>query len=66
MRSEWDKYLALAIQDLLIGWLENLESKAGLKYGLLAFPFPDPFRGDPPAAIVWLAQNIQEAQRKGV
>jgi hypothetical protein len=66
VRSEWDKYLALAIQDLLIGWLENLESKAGLKYGFPAFPFPDPFRGDPPAAIVWLAQNIQEAQRKGV
>jgi hypothetical protein len=49
----------------MIDWLENLEKKAGLRYGIPMFTSPDPFRGDPPAAIVWLAKNIQEMQGKG-
>jgi hypothetical protein len=65
LRGEWDEYLALSVQDFMIDWLENLEKKAGLRYGIPMFTSPDPFRGDPPAAIVWLAKNIQEMQGKG-
>ncbi len=64
-QGKWDEFLALTIQDFVIRWLENLEAKAGLKYGFPVFPFPDPFRGDPPAAIVQLARNIKEMQEKG-
>jgi hypothetical protein len=65
LRGEWDEYLALSVQDFMIDWLENLEKKAGLRYGIPMFTSPDPFRGEPPAAIVWLAKNIQEMQGKG-
>lgn len=65
LRGEWDEYLALSVQDLMIDWLENLEKKAGLRYGIPMFTSPDPFQGDPPAAIVRLAKNIREMQGKG-
>lgn len=64
-QGKWDEALSLEVQDLLIGWIENIEKKSGFLYGFPAFPFPDPFRGDPPAAVLNLAKHIEEMQEKG-
>ncbi len=58
--GKWDEALALAVQGLLLDW-DN--------YFLLKLhnihPFPDPFRGDPPAAVLDFVKRIKEMQRKG-
>lgn len=65
LQGKWSEAIALMAQNLLIRWIENQERKTGLLYGFPAFPFPDPFEDDPPAAVLGLAKNIEEIQKKG-
>ncbi|MER3501854.1 MAG: hypothetical protein IMHGJWDQ_001698 [Candidatus Fervidibacter sp.] len=63
-QGKWDETLALRVQDFFIRWIESIEKKSGLLYGFPAFPSLDPFRGDPPAAVLHLAKRIKEMQEK--
>lgn len=67
-RAEGKVYesLILNIQDILIGWIEDKKRKSGLLYGFPAFPFPDPFQGDPPRIVLHLAEYIKDIKAKGV
>jgi len=64
-QGKWNEALALEVQDLFIRWVENLEMKSGLLYGFPLYPFPDPFRSDPPAAVLRIADIVKEKQGKG-
>ena len=67
-RAEGKVYesVVLDIQDFLIGWIDYEMMKSGLLYGYPSFPYPDPFRGDPPTAVLRLAEHIKNIQVKGV
>lgn len=56
--------VVLRVQDLLLDWAEYEMKKSGFLYGFPMSPFPDPFRGDPPRAVVDLAKYVEELLKK--